>query len=97
MISSYDDYIVAFNKPSFRGRQKEIMEAAVHGADVLVVAPTGMGKRYVISISIAVGWHRKLIHLRSFGVGSLCFQVPAVADAHGITIVISPLLCKLYE
>ncbi|KAG7562648.1 hypothetical protein FFLO_01915 [Filobasidium floriforme] len=56
-----------FNKPSFRGRQKEIMEAAVHGADVLVVAPTGMGK-------------------------SLCFQVPAVADAHGITIVISPLL-----
>ena len=40
--------LVAFGKPSFRGRQKEIMEAAMHGADVLVVAPTGMGKRYVI-------------------------------------------------
>ncbi|KAI5450400.1 hypothetical protein NCC49_003182, partial [Naganishia albida] len=56
-----------FKKPDFRGRQREIMEAAVRGADVLVVAPTGMGK-------------------------SLCFQVPAVADHHGITVVISPLL-----
>ena len=36
---------LAFNKPSYRGRQQEIMEAAMHGADVLVVAPTGMGKR----------------------------------------------------
>jgi superfamily II DNA helicase RecQ len=38
--------ISAFKKPDFRGRQREIMEAAVRGADVLVVAPTGMGKRY---------------------------------------------------
>lgn len=28
------------------------------------------------------------------GYCSLCFQVPAVADLHGITIVISPLLCE---
>jgi hypothetical protein len=28
------------------------------------------------------------------GIRSLCFQVPAVADNHGITVVISPLLCK---
>jgi superfamily II DNA helicase RecQ len=40
-----------FGKPSFRGRQKEIMEAALNGADVLVVAPTGMGKRYALSLS----------------------------------------------
>jgi superfamily II DNA helicase RecQ len=40
-------YHPAFKKPDFRGRQREIMEAAVRGADVLVVAPTGMGKRCV--------------------------------------------------
>jgi len=34
----------AFLKPTFRGKQKEIVEAAVRGCDVLVVAPTGMGK-----------------------------------------------------
>ena len=28
---------------------------------------------------------------------SLCFQVPAVADHHGITVVISPLLCKAFQ
>lgn len=36
--------VSAFLKPTFRGKQKEIAEAAVRGCDVLVVAPTGMGK-----------------------------------------------------
>lgn len=48
------------------------MEAAILGADVLVIAPTGMGK-------------------------SLCFQVPAVADDHGLTLVVSPLLCEYHH
>lgn len=59
-----------FGKSEFKGEQKKIVEAAVLGADVFVVAPTGMGK-------------------------SLCFQIPAVADMHGITIVISPLLALM--
>lgn len=45
------------------------MQAALRGSDILVIAPTGMGK-------------------------SLCFQVPAVAESHGLTLVLSPLLCK---
>ncbi|KAL7409715.1 P-loop containing nucleoside triphosphate hydrolase protein [Mrakia frigida] len=59
-----------FLKPTFRGKQKEIVEAAVRGCDVLVVAPTGMGK-------------------------SICFQVPACAEEHGVTIVVSPLLALM--
>lgn len=35
---------IVFGKDGFKGKQKEIMEAAVQGADILVVAPTGMGK-----------------------------------------------------
>lgn len=45
------------------------MQAALRGSDILVIAPTGMGK-------------------------SLCFQVPAIADDHGLTLVVSPLLCE---
>uniref|UniRef100_D8PXX1 ATP-dependent DNA helicase n=1 Tax=Schizophyllum commune (strain H4-8 / FGSC 9210) TaxID=578458 RepID=D8PXX1_SCHCM len=59
-----------FGYPSFRGKQKEAVEAAVQGQDVFVLAPTGMGK-------------------------SLCFQVPAVAAAHGVTLVVSPLLALM--
>ncbi|KAL1745795.1 P-loop containing nucleoside triphosphate hydrolase protein [Schizophyllum fasciatum] len=33
-----------FGYPSFRGKQKEAVEAAMQGDDVFVLAPTGMGK-----------------------------------------------------
>ncbi|KAJ7464681.1 ATP-dependent DNA helicase [Mycena galericulata] len=56
-----------FGHAEYKGKQREIVEAAVRGADIFVLAPTGMGK-------------------------SLCFQVPAVAEMHGVTIVVSPLL-----
>lgn len=46
------------------------MKASLRGSDILVIAPTGMGK-------------------------SMCFQVPAVAEKHGMTLVVSPLLCEL--
>ncbi|EJT98732.1 ATP-dependent DNA helicase [Dacryopinax primogenitus] len=59
-----------FGYTAYKGRQKEIVEAAVRGADVLVVAPTGMGK-------------------------SLCFQIPAIADQFGVSIVVSPLLALM--
>ncbi|KDQ62727.1 hypothetical protein JAAARDRAFT_66384 [Jaapia argillacea MUCL 33604] len=59
-----------FGHTEFKGKQKQIVEAAVSGADVFVLAPTGMGK-------------------------SICFQVPALADEHGITIVVSPLLALM--
>lgn len=61
-----------FGKDSFKGKQKEVMEAAVQGADILVVAPTGMGK-------------------------SMCFQVPAVAEKYGVTLVVSPLLSLMKD
>ncbi|KAF8799355.1 ATP-dependent DNA helicase [Phlegmacium glaucopus] len=58
---------VVFGHKKFKGKQKEIVEAAYKGCDVLVVAPTGMGK-------------------------SVCFQIPAIADKRGVTLVVSPLL-----
>ncbi|KAI9460272.1 ATP-dependent DNA helicase [Russula earlei] len=59
--------VTMFGFTEYKGKQKEIFEAAINGEDVLVVAPTGMGK-------------------------SICFQVPAIVQEYGITIVISPLL-----
>ncbi|KAJ7274146.1 P-loop containing nucleoside triphosphate hydrolase protein [Mycena rebaudengoi] len=59
-----------FGHSEYKGKQREIVEAAIRGADIFVLAPTGMGK-------------------------SLCFQVPAVADKHGVTIVVSPLLALM--
>ncbi|KAG1841899.1 P-loop containing nucleoside triphosphate hydrolase protein [Suillus subalutaceus] len=59
-----------FGHAAYKGKQKEIVEAAIHGLDVFVLAPTGMGK-------------------------SLCFQIPAVADNFGISIVVSPLLALM--
>ncbi|GBE85105.1 ATP-dependent DNA helicase [Sparassis crispa] len=57
----------SFGHTEYKGKQKEIIEAAVLGADVFVLAPTGMGK-------------------------SLCFQIPAIGNRHGVTVVVSPLL-----
>ncbi|KDR82966.1 hypothetical protein GALMADRAFT_220967 [Galerina marginata CBS 339.88] len=62
-----DSKLAVFGHSKFKGKQKEIVEAAYGGADVLVVAPTGMGK-------------------------SLCFQIPAIADQRGVSVVVSPLL-----
>ncbi|KAG2109161.1 P-loop containing nucleoside triphosphate hydrolase protein [Suillus cothurnatus] len=59
-----------FGHTEYKGKQKEIVEAATSGLDVFVLAPTGMGK-------------------------SLCFQIPAVADNFGISIVVSPLLALM--
>ncbi|KAG1780638.1 P-loop containing nucleoside triphosphate hydrolase protein [Suillus placidus] len=59
-----------FGHTEYKGKQKEIVEAATSGLDVFVLAPTGMGK-------------------------SLCFQIPAVADKFGISIIVSPLLALM--
>ncbi|PPQ73318.1 hypothetical protein CVT26_015341 [Gymnopilus dilepis] len=58
-----------FEYSTYKGKQKEIVEAAYGGADVLVVAPTGMGKRgltIVVSpllgrLCCVVTWHWKFI------------------------------------
>jgi bloom syndrome protein len=34
----------AFGHSEYKGKQKEIIEAAIQGCDVFVLAPTGMGK-----------------------------------------------------
>ncbi|KIJ54258.1 hypothetical protein M422DRAFT_241508 [Sphaerobolus stellatus SS14] len=62
--------IEVFGHSDYKGKQRDIVEAATEGQDVLVIAPTGLGK-------------------------SLCFQIPAIAEEHGITIVISPLLALM--
>ncbi|KAM0789144.1 hypothetical protein ACM66B_003197 [Microbotryomycetes sp. NB124-2] len=61
-----------FMKEQYKGKQREIMAASLQGSDVLVIAPTGMGK-------------------------SLCFQVPAIAENHGLTLVICPLLSLMND
>jgi superfamily II DNA helicase RecQ len=33
-----------FRYPEYRGKQEQIIEAAIMGQDVFVLAPTGMGK-----------------------------------------------------
>jgi bloom syndrome protein len=43
-IQGRPKFLVVFGKNDYKGKQKEIMQAAVRGADVLVIAPTGMGK-----------------------------------------------------
>lgn len=34
----------AFGKQDYKGKQKEIVTAAIQGVDIFVSAPTGMGK-----------------------------------------------------
>lgn len=55
-----------FRLPSFKGRQKEVIDAILAGKDAFYVCPTGEGK-------------------------SLCYQIPAVAKAPDLTVVVSPL------
>ncbi|THU90979.1 ATP-dependent DNA helicase [Dendrothele bispora CBS 962.96] len=42
-----------FGHSSYKGKQKEIVEAAVSGLDVLVLAPTGMGKSLCFQLPAA--------------------------------------------
>ncbi|KAJ4482429.1 P-loop containing nucleoside triphosphate hydrolase protein [Lentinula aciculospora] len=42
-----------FGHPDYKGKQKEIIEAAVAGRDVFVLAPTGMGKSLCFQIPAA--------------------------------------------
>ncbi|KAL5524624.1 hypothetical protein ACEPAF_9764 [Sanghuangporus sanghuang] len=70
IVTSKDCYKVlrkVFGYEGYKGKQKEIIETAILGVDVFVVAPTGMGK-------------------------SACFQIPAAAEKHGTTLIVSPLL-----
>ncbi|KAK0504322.1 ATP-dependent DNA helicase [Armillaria luteobubalina] len=59
-----------FGHSEYKGKQRDIIEAAISGIDVFVLAPTGMGK-------------------------SICFQLPAVVEESGVTIVVSPLLALM--
>ncbi|KIY61696.1 ATP-dependent DNA helicase [Cylindrobasidium torrendii FP15055 ss-10] len=59
-----------FGHDGFKGKQHDIIHAACSGADVFVLAPTGLGK-------------------------SLCYQLPAVAELDGVTVVVSPLLALM--
>ncbi|PBK75188.1 ATP-dependent DNA helicase [Armillaria solidipes] len=59
-----------FGHSEYKGKQRDIIEAAISGIDVFVLAPTGMGK-------------------------SMCFQLPAVVEESGVTIVVSPLLALM--
>ncbi|KAH9959764.1 ATP-dependent DNA helicase [Russula dissimulans] len=69
-VTEHRVFTKLFGYTEYKGKQKEIFAAAINGEDVLVVAPTGMGK-------------------------SICFQVPAITQESGITIVISPLLALM--
>lgn len=40
----FAEITLVFGKSDYKGKQKEIVEAAVRGVDVFVSAPTGMGK-----------------------------------------------------
>ncbi|EMD39586.1 hypothetical protein CERSUDRAFT_111898 [Gelatoporia subvermispora B] len=70
LIDCHDVLAKTFGHKEYKGKQKQIVEAAVQGADIFVLAPTGMGK-------------------------SICFQVPAIAEQHGVTVVVSPLLALM--
>ncbi|KDQ20898.1 hypothetical protein BOTBODRAFT_321879 [Botryobasidium botryosum FD-172 SS1] len=46
----YDVLTNVFEKTHYKGQQQEIVEAALEGEDILVVAPTGMGKSLCFQI-----------------------------------------------
>ena len=55
----------AFGKIHYKGKQKEIVEAAIQGADIFVSAPTGMGKvRHSLSSSTRLPY--QLFRQRAF-------------------------------
>ncbi|KAF9517445.1 hypothetical protein BS47DRAFT_497098 [Hydnum rufescens UP504] len=56
-----------FHKTRFRGKQKEIVEAAVRGCDVFVGAPTGMGKVFVVCPLLAL-MKDQVAKLRNLGI-----------------------------
>ena len=52
---------LAFGYPDYKGKQKEVVEAAVRGADILVIAPTGMGK---VSICFSTRLETDIVSVR---------------------------------
>lgn len=75
-----------FKKAQYKGHQESIMKAALLGCDVLVIAPTGMGKSLCFQVS-------PLLRSVRNAMTEPHQQVPAIADPHGLTLVVSPLLC----
>ncbi|TFK63048.1 ATP-dependent DNA helicase [Pluteus cervinus] len=57
VIMLYNGSYDIFGHENYKGKQEQIVEAAVLGADVLVVAPTGMGKSVCFQVPAIVAKH----------------------------------------